>query len=199
MKLDNYPQKDGYQISLTDREREKILNQLEDTSDENAWILAAYSGLRRSEIAEIRFCDIRQRETGDWFVRVYEDHSKRDDFRETPLPERFAYKLNATLEADDDLDPQNKVVQHSMRTVSRHLKNIVRNIAEEDGEDEMFEYVRLHDGRRTFINRMLDKNVQELQVMAWSGHDDWRTFRDHYMSDFSEKHEHQELQKVSGY
>jgi hypothetical protein len=46
---------------------------------------------------------------------------------------------------------------------------------------------------------MLDSNVQELQVMAWSGHDDWRTFRDHYLTDFSEQHQSEELQKVAEY
>lgn len=200
MKIDNYPEKDGYQISLSDHEREVLLNDLCCTSDEHAWILASYCGLRRKEIEAVEFRDIFQRETGEWFVRVYEDFAKRDQFRETPIPERFAYKIKATVEANDDLDEDDEVVfEHSMRTVSRHLKKTVREFAEEDERDRMWEYVRLHDGRRTFANRMLDSEVEPLQVMEWGKWRDWRTFRDHYMQDFSEKHQSEQLAKVDGY
>lgn len=198
MKLENYPSKDGYQVSLTDSERKRVLDELEQTSDEHAWILAAWSGVRRGAIGDIQFKDIRQRESGDWIVRVPEESAKRDKYREVPLPEKYAYKIQATMEADDDLDPDNRVVQHSMRTVTRHLRDAVESIAQQEG-DEAWEHIRLHDGRRTFINRLLDAGVQELQVMQWSSHDDWRTFREHYLTDFSEQHQSQELEKVSEY
>jgi len=181
---------------LTDREREKILNRLNSSSDEDAWILASYCGLRRGEIEAVEFRDIRQRENGDWIVRVYEENNKTDDYRETPIPERFAYKLKTRMKSSDDLDADDTVVQSSMRTVSRHLKQTVTELAE-DEDDEAWESISLHDGRRTFANTMLDEDVPPLQVMEWGAWDDWQTFRDHYLHDHSEDYQSEQIQKVS--
>jgi integrase len=196
MKIDNYDDSEGYQISLSDNERERVLNNLCCTSDEHAWILASWSGLRRGEIGAVRFQDMYQRESGDWFVRVYESNAKRDQFRETAIPERFAYKIQATQDANDDLDISDKVVyEHTMKTVSRHLKATVEELAEETGE-EMYKHIRLHDGRRTFANQMLDDNVPALQVMEWGGWSDWQVFRDHYLKDFSTEYQSEQLKKT---
>ncbi|RKS83488.1 phage integrase family protein [Haloarcula quadrata] len=180
MIADNYENEDGYKLSLTDDERALVLENLEVRDSEFGWILASYCGLRTHSIAGVRFEDIIKRETGDWVVRVYEENEKTNEYRETPIPTRHAIRIKTTQEADDELEPSDRVVQESMRTFRRHISQVGEELAEE--EDEMFRHLSPHDGRATFINNMLDNNVQELQVMEWSGHDDWRTFRDHYLT-----------------
>jgi integrase len=156
--------------------------------------------LRIKEIGGVEFRDVFQRETGDWFVRGFEDYAKRSQIRETSVPERFAYKIRATVDANSGLSKSDVVVfEHSMRTVSRHLQKAVSEIAADDDRDEIWEHVRLYDGRRTFANQMLDNEVEPLQVMQWGKWNDWQTFRDHYLKDFSVEYQSEQLSKVDGY
>lgn len=136
MIADNYDNKDGYKISLTRDEREKVTEKLDVRDDEFAWILASYCGIRRQAISEVRFKDVVKRDTGDWVVRVYESNEKNNEYRETPIPEKHAIRIKTTQEADDDLHPSDAIVQHSMRTVARHLPDVADELAEV--EDEMF-------------------------------------------------------------
>ena len=93
-------------------------------------------GSRRKEIGGVEFRDVFQRETGDWFLRVSEDYAKRSQFRETPIPERFAYKIQATVDANSGLSKNDVVVlEHSMRTVRRHLQEAVSELVADDNRD----------------------------------------------------------------
>jgi integrase len=127
-------------------------------------------------------------------VRVWEDGAKRSKYRETPIPQKIAIKINTILE-ETDVEPDDTVIDHSMRTVSRHVQSAAESREEETG-DEGWLQIGLHDGRRTWANSLLDDDVSPLQVMQWGGWDDWRTFRDHYLQDFSEQKQSEEISKV---
>ncbi|TKX38015.1 site-specific integrase [Halorubrum sp. CGM5_25_10-8B] len=190
MRLENYENQDGYRIVLSEKEREKLSDEVEETDSRIGWKLASQCGLRRQEIEHVRFKDIKKRDTGDWVLRVWEDGAKRSKYRETPVPSELAVQINTIAEtvAEQESD---EVISSSMRTVSRHIQ-----AAAEGFSDEGWNYISLHDGRRTWANALLDDDVSPLQVMMWGGWDDWQTFRDHYLQDFSEEHQSEEIAKV---
>lgn len=192
MQLEAYEEEDGFRISLTKEERESLYDEIDNTTSSIAWGLASYSGLRRQEIGDVEFQDLRRRDNGDYFLRVWE--GKGDAYRETPVPSSLAIRIQ-TIEETTDVDSSDEVIDHSMRTCIRHVQAAARRLQDTTG-DEGWSYIGLHDGRRTFANTMLDSDVSPLQVMQWGKWDDWRTFRDHYLTSFSESHQHKELQKV---
>jgi integrase len=192
MRLENYENQDGYRIVLSEKEREKLSDEVEETDSRIGWKLASQCGLRRQEIEHVRFKDIKKRDTGDWVLRVWEDGAKRSKYRETPVPSELAVQIK-TLEETVANDENEEVISSSMRTVSRHIQAAAGELAD---EDEGWNYLTLHDGRRTWANALLDNDVSPMQVMMWGGWDDWQTFRDHYLQDFSEEHQSEEIAKV---
>lgn len=192
MKLEPYEQEDGFRVSLTKSEREDLYDRIDNTTSSIAWGLASYCGLRRQEIGNVQFKDLHRRDNGDYVLRVWE--GKGDKYRETPVPSSLAIRIQ-TVEETSDVEEDDVVIDHSMRTCIRHVQSAARRLEKETG-DEGWSFLGLHDGRRTFANTLLDSDVSPLQVMQWGSWDDWRTFRDHYLTSFSEKYQHQELQKV---
>ena len=192
MQLESYEEEDGFRVSLTKEEREMLYEEIDNTTSSIAWGLASYSGLRRQEIAEVQFKDLRKRNTGDYFLRVW--HGKGDEYRETPVPSSLAIRIQ-TIEETTDVDSDDEVIDHSMRTCIRHVQAAAERLQDESG-DEGWQYLGLHDGRRTFANSMLDSGVTALQVMDWGLWRSWRVFRDAYLAKFTEEHQHEELQKV---
>lgn len=190
--MENYENQDGYRIVLSENERDELSEKTEQTESRIGWKLASECGLRRGEVGYVRYKDLMKRDTGDWVLRVWEDGAKRSKYRETPIPSELAVQIR-TLEETVADTPEQSVISSSMRTVSRHVQAAAAKLAE---EDEGWNYISLHDGRRTWANALLDDDVSPLQVMMWGGWDDWQTFRDHYLQDFSEEHQSEEIAKV---
>lgn len=188
MILNEYKNKDGFRIVLNDDERRKVLSKCNDKDVCNTWILASFCGLRRAEIGSLRYGDILRRDGGDYVVRI--KNGKGDKYRETPIPDKYAYKLRAEQEADNKQDTD-KIIDKSMRHISRRFGDVVDSL-----DDDRYKHVTLHDGRRTWANALLDQGVQPLQVMEWGGWADWQTFRDHYLTEFTEKKQKEEIEKV---
>lgn len=90
------------------------------------------------------------------------------------------------------------VLSRIVASASRLLQEAVSELAADDNRDEIWEYVRLHDGRRMFANQMLDNEVEPLQVIQWGKWKDWQTFRDHYLKDLSVEYQLEQLSKVDG-
>jgi len=195
MRLKGYANKNGYAVSCNTSERDKISDTIDDINSNIAWGLASKSGLRRAEISNVKYKDIYKRDTGDWFVRVYEDGAKRSKYRESPVPDTLATQINTILETNDDISKDEYVVQKSMRQCTRDLKKACQKLAKSEGK-ETYKHITLHDGRRTFANTLLNDDIPPLQVMQWGGWDDWRTFRDHYLQDYSTDYQHEQINKV---
>ncbi|OYR85059.1 integrase, partial [Halorubrum ezzemoulense] len=185
MRLDSYDNKNGYRVVLSDQEREEIRDRIYRTQSKIGWELASYCGLRRQEIEYVRHRDLRKRDTGDWILRVWEDGAKRSKYRETPVPETVATRIQTMAEVND-VSPDQSIIEVSMRTVQRWLKRFCGELALQY-DDEGYRHIKLHDGRRTWANSLLDAGVSPMMVMQWGGWDDWRTFRDHYLQDFTEQ------------
>ncbi|ACM59107.1 integrase family protein (plasmid) [Halorubrum lacusprofundi ATCC 49239] len=183
MQLESYEEDDGFRVSLTKEEREALYDEIDNTTSSIAWGLASYCGLRRQEIGDVQFKDLRRRDNGDYVLRVWE--GKGDKYRETPVPSSLAIRIQ-TVEETSDVDSSDEVIDHSMRTCIRHVQAAADRIQDETG-DEGWQYLGLHDGRRTFCNTLLDSDVGPLQVMQWASFDDWKTFKKHYLTSVPHK------------
>jgi integrase len=62
--------------------------------------------------------------------------------------------------------------------------------------DEGWRYVGPHDLRRSWGVRLLEAGVLPSVVMDIGGWEDWQTFRDHYLAEFSPEALRRERQKV---
>jgi integrase len=80
-----------------------------------------------------------------------------------------------------------------MRTIDNRLAEAAEQLVD---KDDAWAHLSMHDLRRTAINAWLDDDVGAIMCMQWSGHDDWRTFRDHYLSNYSEQKQAEVLEDV---
>lgn len=179
MQLRAYDNRDGYALTLTKDERQRLMDDLETIGGKDLLALAAYSGARRDELAHARYKDIRSSDAGFYKLRIFEDGAKRSKYREAPIPRWLAERLRAGQ--DDAID---LIRNHTMRTYDNRLNEAAEMLAK---DDEAWLHLSMHDLRRTAINSWLDDDTPRLMCMQWSGHDDWRTFRDHYLTNYSEQ------------
>lgn len=180
---------------LNDQEIARISNKLDDKNPDSgrAWRIAAFSGLRSAEVADLQFRDLFK---GDrqHFVNVRD--GKGGKSREAPIPERLAVEIQ-TIQQTQDKDDRDNVISVSMRTVRRHLSDITSQLSEDINQD--YKHVSMHDARRSFIKRFLESDVPTALVMQYSGHDSYRVFRDHYLNKFSREREEEYIDRVDSY
>ncbi|MXR50198.1 tyrosine-type recombinase/integrase [Halovenus sp. WSH3] len=194
MRMEAYDTEEGYRVVLNKWERRLVAREIDHQETKTAWQLASYCGLRQGEVGDAEYRDVNLRKsTDDWFLRVWE--GKGDEYRETPLPDTVETRINTLYETTES-DPEDDIIGCTMRTVRRRFRDVCDRLREEEDE-RGYQHLTLHDGRRTWANALLDDGVSPLQVMEWGSWDDWRTFRDHYLQDFSEQHQSEELEKVS--
>jgi len=195
MQLRQYTKEDGYAVKLTKQERETLRHAIENDIDFKPHFgFAAYAGARREELGDVTAGDVIERESGDTHVQIWS--GKRDKYREPPVPEWLASTIETYVDVER-LDDDEELIQCSGRTLSRHLRDIVEDLA--DGENKGWNYVRMHDLRRTWANIMVSESVDPLLIMQWGGWDDWRTFRDHYLQDYSEQQQAEVVESIGWY
>ena len=94
MQLENYRDLDGRRVRLNDRERDELLEVVEDDTRKTlAFGLMAHSGLRSQEVVDARREHLYQSESGQWFVRV--PAGKGDKERATPTSATLAGMIRA--------------------------------------------------------------------------------------------------------
>jgi len=139
-----------------------------------ALLLAGRCGLRRAEIVDVTPADVVRTDHGD-VVRVW--HGKGDKYREVPAPDKLVTLLRArALEPDEPLVDPSTVYDYVQRARAR--------CRTETGE-EGWQYVGPHDLRRSWGVLLLERGVLPSVVMDWGGWENWQTFRDHYLAEFS--------------
>ena len=130
--------------------------------------LAAYSGLRVSEIAKVKAEDRFKPDDGRGFMlKVREGKGKR--YRETVLHPQMEY-------ADFKL-----VHGKAGVTFKRWADRVNKKYVETHG-DEDFKKVTFHDLRRSFITRLIEDGANPQYVMSLSGHKSTDVFYKHYVN-----------------
>ncbi|WP_318569911.1 site-specific integrase [Salinigranum marinum] len=194
MRMKPYENREGKRVWLSTDEIEQVIDEAKDTEQHIALSLAARCGLRRKEIVQITPADLVTSEKENYHLRVWEDVAKKGHYREPPVPDLLADKMEtmADLTAMDRDDP---FVSVSDRTVYRWLNRATDRI-EERTQDEGWSRVDVHDLRRSWATHILGEGVLPSVVMSWGGWHDWDTFRKHYLGEFSPEVLDRERQKV---
>lgn len=194
MRMKSYEKRGGKRVWLSTDEIEQVIDGAEDTEQHIALSLAARCGLRRKEIVQISPADLVTSEKENYHLRVWEDVAKKDHYREPPVPDPLANKME-TMADLTSMDRDDPFVTVSDRTVYRWLDRATDRI-EERTQDEGWSRVDVHDLRRSWATHILGEGVLPSVVMAWGGWHDWDTFRRHYLGEFSPEVLDRERQKV---
>lgn len=187
MRLKPFDEDDGYKVWLSGDELEMLIDEMgsskrKPAKKRMAGELGGYCGLRRDEAAKTRPADVSGTGTKP-MLRVWEDAAKLDKYRETPCPPDLARRIQAAT-TWGEVEPDDSVLDVTGRTINRWVKNAGERLYAKTG-DEGWREVRSHDLRRTWGTRMLESGVLPVVVMWHGGWDDWETFRESYLGEFS--------------
>jgi len=198
MRLKDYAERDGKRVWLSERELQRIIPDREqhasDAAQERhlerraALILAGRCGLRRQEVVDVAPKDIQRTDHGR-VVRVWE--GKGDKYREVPAPGELA-----DVALDLGRGQETPLISVADSTLWDWVHDEAQRARAETG-DEGWQYVGPHDLRRSWGVRALESGVLPSVVMEWGGWEDWETFRDHYLAEFSPEALRRERGKVS--
>lgn len=189
MRLKDYDEKDGKRVWLSEKEIGTLLEHTDTNHPEMdaAFILAARCGLRRQEIVDVAPAHLVQTDHGR-VVRVW--HGKGDKYREVPAPDELTQ-----LALGMERPPDQPFVSVAASTIFDWVKRAANRCRAETG-DEGWKYVGPHDLRRSWGVRILEQGVLPSVVMEWGGWEDWKTFRNHYLAEFSPEALRRERGKV---
>jgi integrase len=189
MRLKDYDARDGKRVWLSEREIQTLLSHTPPNTPEidAALLLAARCGLRRREVVDVAPKDLVRTDHGQ-VVRVWE--GKGDKYREVPAPDEL---LNIALGLNRD--QADSLVTVADSTIYDWVARARDRCRAETG-DEGWQFVGPHDLRRSWGVRLLEAGVLPSVVMEWGGWEDWQTFRDHYLAEFSPEALRRERGKV---
>lgn len=190
MRLKDYDEREGKRVWLSEKELSLLISKAESPQQKIAFLLGGRAGLRRQEMVDVRFKDVVETDTGN-VVRVWQ--GKGDKYREPPAPDEL---VNIVETLRFDADPEDRVLgtEHGS-TVYRWIDRAAEKCHDET-DDEGWNYLDVHDLRRTWGVQLLEAGVLPSVVMDWGGWADWETFREHYLSEFSPEALRRERQKV---
>jgi len=200
MRVKDYDSRDGKRVWLSERELQLLIDNVDDdhTEAQMAVRLMARSGLRRREVAGgdgrhgVRFIDVVEDEDVGDLVTVW--NGKGDKYREPPAPEGLRRESNVYQQATGR-DPDEEIVQADPSTLYDWVQRARDRCRAETG-DERWQFVGPHDLRRSWGVRLLESGVMPSVVMEWGGWEDWETFRNHYLAEFSPQALRRERGKV---
>jgi integrase len=192
MNLEDYPDQDGMKAWLSDDEVTHLLEQFEDTERRIAVALAARCGLRSAEVLDVAPDHVVDTDAGT-MLRVWSS-AKTDKYRETPIPPNLATTIR-TVGDVRDAPTDAPVVDASTRTLRRWMQTATADLLEASDEPG-WEFVGMHDLRRTWATSLRSADVDAMVVCDWGGWDDLDTFLDHYRGTHSPEAQRREREKV---
>lgn len=190
MRLKDYDEREGKRVWLSEREMSMLIDQADSPQEKLAFLFGGRCGLRRQEMIDVCPRDIVETETGD-VIRVW--HGKGDKYREVPAPDDLV-SIVETLAFGMEPDEQLLETDHGS-TVYRWVRRAAQRLQAET-DDKGWSYVDVHDLRRSWGVRLLEAGVLPSVVMDWGGWEDWQTFREHYLAEFSPEALRRERGKV---
>ena len=189
MRLKDYDERDGKRVWLSELEIGLLLEHSDANHAEMdiAFQLMARCGLRRQEVTQVTPAALVTNDTGQ-IVRVWE--GKGEKYREVPAP------IDLTqLALGLARDPGEPLVGCDPSTLYDWVARARARCRAKTG-DEGWQFVGPHDLRRSWGVRLLEAGVLPSVVMEWGGWDDWQTFRNHYLAEFSPEALRRERGKV---
>ena len=190
MQMEDHDDHDGRKVWLTEEEASELIATAADTEQRIAFGLGLRCGLRCKEIVGVTPRDVTDGPAGA-FLRV--EHGKGDKYRETPLPGDLATTITTLADLREESDDV-PLVDVSTRTVERWVDSEREELAAHDSDG--WHYLTPHDLRRTWGTLLCEREVEPGLVMEYGGWEDWDTFRDHYLGQYSVKAQQRAREKV---
>jgi integrase len=189
VRLKDYDEREGKRVWLSEDEMELLVEDDTPKRDREkvALLLAGRCGLRRQEIVDVAAKDLVHTDTGQT-IRVWD--GKGDKYREVPAPPELT---NLALRMDREEDEP--LVDVDPSTIYDWVERERQRCYAATG-DEGWDYVGPHDLRRSWGVRLLESGVLPSVVMEFGGWEDWTTFRDHYLAEFSPEALRREREKI---
>jgi len=166
--------KEPNRLFLEQSEAEQLENHYDDPLQQAAIRMMLLGGLRISEVIEIQAGDVVESDEGVYRLRVRD--GKGNKLREAVVPQRVAEQLQ-TIARIRDTD--SRIVGVTKRTVRNWVYDAAEAIADETGNEDWRD-LKPHDLRRYYCSHLVREGFAAAEVMEWSGHSDYSTFRDHY-------------------
>ncbi|QDX41296.1 site-specific integrase [Salarchaeum sp. JOR-1] len=192
MNLREHDSRDDMKVWLSDDEVDELLDATDTQQQRIALALGARCGLRSHEVLDVAPEHVVDTEAGP-MLRVW--HGKGEKFRETPIP-RDLYTTVRTLDEFRDADSSDPLLDiTTTRTLRRWVERAAAELAAET-DDPGWNYLTVHDLRRTWATALKSAEVDSLLVCDWGGWDDLETFLEHYRGTYSPDAQKRERGKV---
>ena len=188
MNLDDYPDQDGKEVWPSQDEVDQPL----DATDDVAFRLAVRCGLRSEEVIGVTPNDVVDTDAG-MILRIW-NGAKTGEYRETPIPEALANTITTIADVRDEPDDE-PIVDVSKRTLRRRIAAAAEQLEAEIG-DAGWQYVGMHDLRRTWATQLRSADVDAMVVLDWGGWNDLDAFLDHYRGTHTPEAQRRERGKV---
>ncbi|MDS0280640.1 tyrosine-type recombinase/integrase [Haloarcula onubensis] len=192
MNLENYDDQDGMKAWLSEQEVQQLLTRFDDTEKRIAVSLAVRCGLRSAEVLDIAPDHVVDTDAGT-MLRVWSS-AKTDKYRETPIPPNLATTIRTVGDVREE-PTDAPVVDASTRTLRRWMERATGDLLDETGDDG-WQFVGMHDLRRTWATSLRSADVDAMVVCDWGGWDDLQTFLDHYRGTHTPEAQLREREKV---
>lgn len=198
MNLQEHADRDDMKVWLSQDEINMLLDAADGPNQRLAYALGVRCGLRSEEITKVTPEDVVDSDAGP--MLIVED-GKYGKYRETPVPAELKNTIETAAEyRDEDSDypivmSQSPECGVSTRTLRRWIKSTREQLAEVD--DDRWQYLTMHDLRRTWATQLKAADVDALLVCDWGGWDDLETFLDAYRGTYSPEVQREERKKAS--
>jgi integrase len=162
-----------HKVWLTDQEIEGLRRATNSQRDDLIIQLGAFVGLRAFEIPQVRPCDVKETESGQYRLRVEAGKDTGGNGgkpRDAYLPDDVERDLQR-YQNEHNIAPKDPFIDLKQPGVRAVIRRTAARAADDTG-DEDFEKVSTHDLRRRFAQRLLvDQQMNPRVVMAVGGWD----------------------------
>ena len=192
MNCEPHENHDGMQVWLSEDDVDQLLDAAKDTERRIAFALGCKCGLRSAEILDVSPDDLVDSDVGH--MLIIED-GKGGKYRETPISNQLVTQIETIDDYRDESSDSPILSVENTNSLRYWIKRTREQLAEETGDDR-WNYVSMHDLRRTWATSLASKDVDPLIVCDWGGWNDLDTFLDHYRGTYSPDAQRREREKV---
>lgn len=190
MNLEQHHDRDDFKVWLSAQEIDQLLDATDDSEQYIALALGARCGLRSHEILDVAPKHVHDTQKGT-ILRVH--HGKGDKFRETPMPDTLADRIETVADVRDAPPSESVVSATTTRTLRRWVSSAADAV---DSDDDGWGHLTTHDLRRSWATQLRSKDVDALVVCQWGGWNDLETFINHYRGVSTPEAQRREREKV---
>jgi integrase len=165
---------------LSQNELRSLYESADDMAAEIAFRLMGEGNLRSAEVLDVCIEHVERMETDDERYKLIVPNGKMGKRRETVISSTLHTKMTAYGQANG-LSEDEPLISVTKRT----LQNWMRKACEKQ-EGDSWEHVSCHDLRRSAIQGYLEGGANVQTAMQLAGHEDYETFRDHYLGTLSD-------------